>query len=293
MREIISAQAWEGRPRFGEAHLLGAGAVAYAAFEGPNANPSLSDLAVESYRIVTSDRDLRQRVFSAEAEAIDIGQGCGALTFTMPDDRLATFAAGLGRTVLQRLTAETEPAAGTIHLGRVLDDGLSQSWTQVDSAPWTVVGGDAVSVRISPRVDAEIRATIAARPGVETGGVIVGRYSQIGETFQVVDLLPAPPDSVFSAERFVLGVEGLRQSVRRLLEDGGGSLYVLGTWHNHLVPSGPSALDAATATRLALRQFFPVLMLIAHPEGYSFLSAEMDVAREPNRDADLGEKSLG
>ena len=80
---------------------------------------------------------------------------------------------------------------------------------------------------------------------------------------------------MFSAERFVLGVQGLRQSVRQLLDESGGSLYVLGTWHNHLVPSGPSALDVATAARLALRQFFPVLMLIAHADGYSFLSAEL------------------
>ncbi|MDE0925057.1 ThiF family adenylyltransferase [Aurantimonas coralicida] len=275
LREIISTQSWDGRPCFGEAHLLGAGTVAYAAFEGPGANPSLSDLAAESYRIVVSDRDLREQMFSAEAEAIEIGQGCGALTFPMPDDRLGAFAAGLGHTVIRRLTAEAEPSTGSIHLGRVLDNGLSQSWTSVDVEPWTVVEGDAASVRISPRVNAEIRAAIAARPGVETGGVIVGRYSQVGETFQVVDLLPAPPDSVFTAERFVLGVDGLRQSVRKLLEESGGSLYVLGTWHSHLAPSGPSGLDVATAARLALRQCFPVLMLIAHPEGYSFLSAEV------------------
>ena len=156
-----------------------------------------------------------------------------------------------------------------------MPDGLSQSWTKAEIEPRIVVRSDAIEVRISPRVDAEIRVAIAARPGVETGGVIVGRYSQIGEAFQVVDLMPAPPDSVFSAERFVLGVEGLRQSVRRLLEESGGSLYVLGTWHNHLVPSGASALDMATAARLSLRQFFPVLMLIAHPEGYSFLAAEL------------------
>lgn len=282
LREIVSTQAWDGKPRFGEAHLLGAGTVAYAAFEGPNSNPSLSDLAAESYRIVANDRDLRGRVFSAEAQAVDIGQGCGALTFPMPDDRLATFAAGLSRTVLRRLASEAEPATGSIHLGRVLEDGLSQSWTSVDVEPWTVVTGDAASVRISPSVDAEIRAVIAARPGVETGGVIVGRYSQVGDTFQVVDLLPAPPDSLFTAERFVLGVEGLRQSVRRLLEDSGGSLYVLGTWHNHLVPSGPSALDVATAARLALRQSFPVLMLIAHSEGYSFLTAEAAGGARPS-----------
>ncbi|BCM87704.1 ThiF family adenylyltransferase [Methylobacterium indicum] len=275
LREVVSFREWEARPRFADAHLLGAGSVAYAAFEGVNGNPNLSDLAAESYRILAKDEGLRSSVFSAEAQAIDIGQGCGALTFPMPDDRLSALAAGLAQTVCGYLRRDEAPEQGTLHVGHILSDGLSQSWTSAEIEPRIVVRSGAVEVRISPRVDSEIRAAIAARPGVETGGVIVGRYSQVGEAFQIVDLLPAPPDSVFSAERFVLGVQGLRQSVRQLLEESGGSLYVLGTWHNHLVPSGPSALDAATAARLALRQFFPVLMLIAHPDGYSFLSAEL------------------
>ena len=275
LREAVSFRAWETRPTFADAHLLGAGSVAYAAFEGPNGNPSLSDLAAESYRIFAKDASLRTKVFGAEAQAIDIGQGCGAVTFPMPDDRLGALAAGLSQTVCNRLRCEGEQEIGSLHVGHIMPDGLSQSWTKAEIEPRIVLRSDAIEVRISPRVDAEIRVAIAARPGVETGGVIVGRYSQIGEAFQVVDLMPAPPDSVFSAERFVLGVEGLRQSVRRLLEESGGSLYVLGTWHNHLVPSGASALDMATAARLALRQFFPVLMLIAHPEGYSFLAAEL------------------
>lgn len=281
LREDVSFLDWKGRPTFAEAHLLGAGSVAYAAFEGPNANPNLSDLAAESYRVLAKDEAIRTKVFNAEAQAVDIGQGCGAVTFTMPDDRLGALAAGLSQRVCERLRRDGEQTAGSLHVGHVLPDGLSQSWTSIEIEPRIVLKNDAVEARISPRVDAEIRLAIAARPGVETGGVIVGRYSQVGEVFQVIDLLPAPPDSVFSSERFVLGLEGLRQSVRRLLEESGGSLYVLGTWHNHLVTSGPSKLDLETAARLALRQFFPVLMLIALPEGYAALAAELTTEDGP------------
>lgn len=275
LREVVTFGEWETRPRFADAHLLGAGSVAYAAFEGSGGNPSLSDLAAESYRLLSENETLGKKVFGAEAQAIDIGQGCGAITFPMPDDRLGALAAGLSQTVCAHLKEKGEKATGSLQMGHILADGLSQSWTTVEVEPRMIVRNKGIEVRISPRVDAAIRAAIAARPGVETGGVIVGRYSQIGESFHVVDLLPAPPDSLFSAEQFVLGIEGLRHSVRRLLERNGGSLYVLGTWHNHLVPSGPSTLDVATAARLALRQFFPVLMLIAHSEGYSFLTAEL------------------
>lgn len=210
LREVVSFREWEARPRFADAHLLGAGSVAYAAFEGVSGNPNLSDLAAESYRILAKDEALRRSVFSAEAQAIDIGQGCGALTFPMPDDRLSALAAGLAQTVCSTLGRDEAPTHGNLHVGHILPDGLSQSWTSAEIEPRILVRSGAVEVRISPRVDSQIRAAIAARPGVETGGVIVGRYSQVGEAFQIVDLLPAPPDSVFSAERFVLGVQGLR-----------------------------------------------------------------------------------
>lgn len=277
VRERLAFSDWEARPPIGEAHLLGAGSVAYAAFEGAGGNPNLSDLAAESYRLIGNDAALRQVVFSAKAQAVTIGQGCSAITFPMPDARVSTFAGGLSEVFVRRHLSE-QAAQGHIALGIIGEDGLSQSWVRHDVEPWVVLPASAPgawAVRISPRVDELIKADIAARPGSETGGVIVGRFSQVGNTFQVVDVIPAPPDSSFSAEKFTLGTKGLKATISNLIKDTGGSLYALGTWHNHLVKSGASALDAATATKLALRQFFPVLLLIALPEGYTYLTAEV------------------
>lgn len=274
VREQLTARAWGNRPRICEAHLLGAGRVAYAAFEGPDGNPSVSDLAAESYLAISKDKRISRVVFSAEAEAVSIGQGCSAITFPMPDSRLSTLAAGLAEVFAQRLDAPTH-AGGEYVIGYLAEDGLSQAWSRAGVAPWKTISADSgVVVRISSAVDQAIRSEIAKRPGSETGGVIVGRFSQIGNCFQVVDLIPAPPDSSFSAERFTLGTSGLQKAIRDLLSSSNGTLYALGTWHNHLVKSGPSLLDAATAAKLSLRQFFPVLMLIALPDGYTCLTAE-------------------
>lgn len=274
VRETLSASKWHRRPRICEAHLLGAGRAAYAAFEGSDGNPNLSDLAAESYLHIAADHGLRSIVFSAQAEAISIGQGCGAVTFPMPDHTLSSLTAGLAHVFLQRLNTSTVDG-GELLLASVAQDGLSQSWSRHVIAPFkTVVDSSGISVRVSSRVDDVIRKEIASRPGSETGGVIVGRFSQIGNCFHVVDLIPAPPDSTFSPEQFVLGTSGLKSSIKTLIRKSHGTLYPIGTWHNHLVKSGPSLLDAATAAKLSLRQFFPVLMLIALPEGYSCLTAE-------------------
>ena len=277
VRECLAFGAWEDRPLIGEAHLLGAGRVAYAGFEGPGGNPNLSDLAAESYRSIGNDAAVRQEVFSARTEALTIGQGCSAVTFPMADSRVSTLAAGLSEVVARRQLAE-KAVEGHIILGLVGEDGLSQSWARHEVQPWVVLPATApgdIEVRISPRVDEKIRAEIAARPGRETGGVIVGRFSQIANAFQVVDVIPAPPDSSFSADKFILGTQGLKSAIGGIIKDTGGSLYALGTWHNHLIKSGPSLLDAETAVKLALRQFFPVLLLIALPDGYTFLTAEV------------------
>ena len=130
------------------------------------------------------------------------------------------------------------------------------------------------SVRLSAAVDERIAREVASKPGRETGGVILGRWCDVTETFHVVDLLPAPRDSKFSASEFVLGVEGLRKSLDDVVSDSGGSLYALGTWHNHLITSPPSGLDATTAAVLALQQLFPALLVIHTPGGYRMLVAE-------------------
>lgn len=274
IRDQLAFADWDRRPAIGEAHLLGAGRAAYAAFEGSAGNPNLSDLAAESYRLIAADPDLRRAVFDAEARPITIGQGCSSFTFPMPDDRLSGLTAGLSGTLRAR-GFPTSAAAGEVVVGKLASDGLSQLWTREVVEPSIIVRGEAsIEVRISARVDRLIHDEIARRPGSETGGVIVGRFSHIGNAFHVVDVLPAPPDSRFSPQEFVLGTEGLRPRISRLARETGNSLRVLGTWHNHLVASGPSGLDAKTAAILALSQDLPALLLIALPSDYTALIAE-------------------
>ncbi len=104
--------------------------------------------------------------------------------------------------------------------------------------------------------------------------MLIGRFSAISNAFHVVDTLPAPPDSKFSAKEFVLGTEGLKDALKKIADSSGNTLYALGTWHNHLIPSGPSSTDIYTAAKLAIGQLFPVLMIIRTPKGFTQLTAE-------------------
>jgi hypothetical protein len=81
----------------------------------------------------------------------------------------------------------------------------------------------------------------------------------------VVDLIAAPPDSVRSAARFVLGTKGLKAAIKARHHASGSTLFDVGTWHSHLADHGPSALDRATARELAAERPPPSVLLIAAP----------------------------
>jgi hypothetical protein len=262
------------RPRAIEACILGIGNVGLMSVEGPGANPSATDLICEAYRLIHADRELRGEVFNTEAEAIAIGQGCSAVTMPLSDGRLSSFAAPMSEHI-RRLQRDGLPASGEVLIGSLAVDGLNQMWHRTEIGPRIVVGdGSASVVRLSPTVDETIRREVAARPSSETGGIIVGCYSDVANVFHVVGTMPAPPDSRFSRDEFVLGTEGLRPMLQDLIEGSGGALYALGTWHNHLFPSGPSGRDVRTAALLSIRQYFPLLMLIHTPKGYVHFTAE-------------------
>ena len=170
---------------------------------------------------------------------------------------------------------------GHLTLGKLSPDGLGVRWDRVAIPPFVAAdpADSGMAVRISGPVHAAIGREVAAKPGSETGGVIVGRFSEATETFHVVDLIEAPPDSRFSREEFVLGTQGLRERITELVKRTNGTIYPLGTWHNHLVASGPSPKDMRSALLLAPAQTTPLLMLIHTPDGYRRLVLE--VVRAP------------
>lgn len=275
VRQTLGARPHSaGRPRIVEACLLGLGDAGLMTVEGAAANPSTVDLVCEAYLAIHRRPQLAGKIFGTQASEVLVGQGCSALTMPLRDSKLSIFAAAFGER-LHRLQTEGPPDAdGLLLLGAIGPDGMSQSWSESKIGPRIVSSGAGSEIRISPEVDRTIQEEVARRPGSETGGIIFGRYCDVTAHFHVVGTLPAPPDSKFSAEEFVLGTKGLRPMLRDLIEGTDGALYPLGTWHNHLVPSGPSAKDMRTAVLLSGLQYFPLLMLIHTPAGYSHLTVE-------------------
>lgn len=276
VRETLAGDAPGTRARATETCLFANGRVAYLGLEGPDCNPSVADLAADVYRLFSGDTRLSRLVADKGPVELSIGQGCASLTLPMSDARLSAMAAPMAERIAAWHANGLPATSGRIFIGALDDDGMSVRWQQHEILPWTVLRSRTsdISVRVAPDAGRKISEAVTARPGVETGGVLIGRWSDVTSTFHVVDVLSAPEDSEFSRQLFVLGTNGLTEAITDVVARSRGALYPLGTWHNHLVDSGPSQIDRRAAQMLAREQRIPVLLLIHTPGGYRFLTAE-------------------
>jgi len=280
VREALARMGQLARiPRILEATLFAKGMVGLIAVEGPKGNPNTLDLITEAYVLMLEDGRISGLVFNS-GDALSrqpVGEGCGSLTMVMTDARLSLFAASMSEAVSNWLSSALPPSGGSINLGVLGTDGMSLNWTKNEVSPSVVVPVDGDSgwqVRISSRACAKIHRDVSEWPRVETGGILVGRISEVTKTFFVADVLPAPADSKRSRFEFVLGQLGVREILSDYSQACNFSLFCLGTWHSHLQPSGPSERDLATADTVALARLAPSILVIHTPSGFKAVLAE-------------------
>ena len=268
VREALSVLSpKDAKARLAEAALFGRGDGGFLLVEGASRNPTLCDLVAEMNATVTDDR-VRQLLFDPAfgLTEIQIGQGCGSLTMPMTDMRLSAMTAALTEEFVEQATNGGND--GCIIVGSRAQNTSDTTWSRQRVPPLEVVeieGPKGWSVRISQRVLREIHAEIGRYPTVETGGVLIGTCSARLKAVIVVDLVPAPPDSLRSAARFVLGTSGLKAAIKERHRASGNTVFDVGTWHSHLGDFGPSPLDRATARELAAERPPPSVLLIAAP----------------------------
>jgi integrative and conjugative element protein (TIGR02256 family) len=140
-----------------------------------------------------------------------------------------------------------------------------------ESADWRVVLDDGIIERL--------RALRAERAPKETGGIIVGYTDQVSRTIYVVDVHPAPGDSVEEAVGFVRGVDGLHAAWKEVQERTASIVNYIGEWHSHPPQHGasPSWDDMTLVAQLGevlARDGEPALMVIIAEDQFSiFVSA--------------------
>lgn len=275
-----------------EASLFSEGRIGVITVEGSNRNPSTTDLMAEFYAILHENPHLASIVFNDD-DAVsrqNIGHGCGSLTMVMSDSRLSLFAAGMAEYLLAKQRDGMPDEGGEVMIGRLTDDGLGLEWRTHRTPRVTVVephNGGAWRVHLHKRALTKMQEEVERWPGVETGGVLMGRLSEVSRVAHVVDVLDAPGDSRRSANEFILGTKGLQKLMQTYSEAVGWALYCLGTWHSHLSPSGPSPTDRDTARAVSLARLTPSVFVIMTPTSFETLVGDVADFHRQNMHADV------
>lgn len=252
-----------------EGCLTKQGKVGILTIEGNDRNPSCDDLMVAAYDILRENLCLSAPM-SHEESMLRVGVGCNSVTLPMSDTRLSLITAGMSQVILDS-HAQGLPETGRISIGLISKDGISVHWqhkilqkthlAKVSGLPgWTV--------RVLDTAHQKMINEVAKYSTIETGGLIVGRCSPIQREVIISDVLDAPPDSIRSPAKFVLGVRSLVDNIMQYNDSGANVLWCMGTWHSHLQPSGPSVIDMITSTSIEGLLKGAVVMLIKHPQGY-------------------------
>lgn len=167
---------------------------------------------------------------------------------------------------LEKWLAEGLPDAATLCFGKVDCGGISMDWnllqlgaTSVVEAPeyggWTL----RVLAPVAERIERESKA--AGR--FETGGILIGHIPPQSRSIIIAGVVDAPVDSVFTPQRFILGVEGRRGELIRAHEESLGHLHFVGTWHSHPMGGAHSSVDQASLKLVAeLNEGAPVVSLV-------------------------------
>jgi hypothetical protein len=112
------------------------------------------------------------------------------------------------------------------------------------------------------------RFCLASRDA-ETGGILIGRYSDDRSMAFVEQVTGPPPDSRRAFATFFRGVKGLQELLDRLWAKP-DKRYYLGEWHYHLSPIlTPSRDDVMQMGRIASSNSYacpePILVIVTGP----------------------------
>ena len=139
-------------------------------------------------------------------------------------------------------------------------------------------------VSLSAKAISEIVSFCRSSVGVETGGILIGNYSQDNRTALVTEATGPPVDSVRGFARFVRGIIGLQEMLNKLWL-GQSRKYYLGEWHFHpMAVPDPSGQDINQMRKIACDTRYacpePILVILS---GCPTNKWQLNVSVQPSR----------
>jgi len=235
--------------------------------ESKTQKTKLSDLWAHLYRMCIDNNSIREMLFSSAQDQVSIGQSCSSNTLIMSDSTISLYAASFSLRIQDSLEVGL-PKNGEILIMKKSE--LGTLLAEKHDIPHSLIVQSLLpknwKTRLSIDVEARMRELSTRKQPNETGGVLLGTVFLNAKTIVITDILDAPPDSIESPTKFILGTDGLENKIKTVEKRTHGKVTYLGTWHSHPFGGSASATDKQTAVKLLfVRNHEPTVCLIWTP----------------------------
>lgn len=253
-------------PRCASVFITPSGKASVLLLEDGARRTRLDSVEAQYYRAIVNEPWGAEHLVGNSGE-LWVGAGCRDVSLVISHGMVQLHAGILSRQV--RLLRDL--SSSTIRVWAVGDDCQVHAITVVvEDASEAVYGGwrvlwDAGTAK-------KLKALRFAALPEETGGVVLGYVDHKTSTIAVVDVLPAPSDSIGDASGFDRGSEGLLDAVRAIAKRTANIVGYIGEWHSHppLVRPEPSTDDKRQLAYLVdalKRDGEPALLAIVGSDG--------------------------
>ncbi|WP_375577383.1 ThiF family adenylyltransferase [Paracidovorax oryzae] len=268
----VSAALTASPVRLARAALFGQGRCAVLILEAEGRKARVDDITAFLFELCRSLPALRAGMAgtTSDPRRIFVGDNCRSLTTPMAD-ALISRSASMVAMQAQKWVVEGKPPSGQLCVGVSDPSNIGSSWNVLEAGETTVLdvpddGG--WQIRVLAHVAHAIDQDARHWGRLETGGALVGRVSYEARTVTIAGTVAAPHDSVRSEEAFILGTQGLAQSLTEAHAASVGHLMFVGTWHSHPMGGKHSGIDKDTLRKIATGgRGLPAVSLVWTPKG--------------------------
>jgi integrative and conjugative element protein (TIGR02256 family) len=249
-------------------------------FEDDKRELRLNALEAQYYRAILN-HPWGETHLAGNSSHLGVGAGCRSVSLVMSNELVQLHSAILARQI--RLLS-TQPEA-RIRLWNLNGTTGSVEVFDVPVYPLRVMNLGKWKVVSDMGIESKLARYRHAHAPEETGGVILGYVDHVASAIFVIDVLPAPPDSVGERTGFIRGTEMLEQQLGVVRERTARIVDYIGEWHSHppfcsATPSGDDRLLMNYLAENLSRDGEPVLMIIAGSGGeINYLVHEEETSR--------------
>lgn len=214
--------------------------------ENNNRTIDLKTIEASFYRELLSNDDI-SNLLTIPSSKIPYSGDCRALTTQLPASR-AQILSGL---VAMEINSVLKSDAALLKIWKIESNGAVSVIERYPKEPYVIDGK--WRIRMLGAVKKQLESMRKRKLPYETGGALMGIVDIPEQEIEILQALPAPPDSKESENDFLRGVEGLTELVTASMGQTLDQIRYIGEWHSHPVgcSTQPSVIDLGQLAQLS------------------------------------------